>query len=455
MEQIRGDIEKASIETEEHRRYPETDMLAERLEWFQDLKLGVIIHWGLYAEAGIVESWQLSEEDEWAREPTPWRQTIKELQRDYWQLNQTFNPVKLDAADWARKCKAAGFNYLIYTTKHHDGFNMYDTALSDYKIGGKDSPYQGSDPLKIIFEAFRQEGLATGAYYSKADWHSPYYWLADETVKGRRASYDPLEHPDIWQKYVEFVHSQIHEITHNYGKIDFLWLDAGWSGKGKEDLQMDRFVEIAREEQPELIVVDRMMGGRHENYVTPERKVPSLAELPTKPWESNIPLGNDWGYNPADQFKSSQEVIETLVNVVSKGGNLILGLGPTPEGTFTKEEDAILEELGSWLRIYGDGIYGTRKLAVIDENQGWFLTQKAIAYYGFLPVTSPWKQQLNMADLGISPEEITEVRDMKTKQPLLLIKEGENWLINLPETCPESLGCYGIQLIKGYIHPVK
>ena len=109
--------------------------------------------------------------------------------------------------------------------------------------------------------------------------------------KGRHASYDPLEQPEIWSRYVDFVHRQIHEITGNYGKVDLLWLDAGWCGQGKEDLQMDRLAEIARRNQPELIIVDRMMGGRHENYVTPERKIPSLEEIPTKVWESNIPIG--------------------------------------------------------------------------------------------------------------------------------------------------------------------
>ena len=142
--------------------------------------------------------------------------------------------------------------------------------------------------------------------------------------------------------------------------MDLLWLDAGWCGQKKEDLKMDRLAEIAREKQPELIIVDRMMGGRHENYVPPERKVPELAEIPKKVWESNIPIGDDWGYVPNDRFKSSQELLETFVDVVSKGGNLILGVGPKPDGTFTDEETKILQEIGNWLNIYGEGIYETR-----------------------------------------------------------------------------------------------
>lgn len=445
-EKIRGDIEEAKtdIKGSSLEVFPETEMLKERLEWFQDMKLGVIMHWGLYSEAGIVESWQLSEEDEWAREPIAWRDDVKELQRDYWGLNKLFNPNKLDAKKWAKTCKEAGFNYLIYTTKHHDGFNMYDTAESDYKIGGKDSPYTGEDPLKLVFDAFREEGLATGAYYSKADWYSPYYWLDDDTVKGRRASYNPEEKPEIWEKYVGFVHNQIHEITHNYGKIDLLWLDAGWCGRGKEDLRMDEFAEIARDDNKELIIVDRMMGGRHENYVTPERKVPSIAEIPDKPWESNIPIGNDWGYNPNDTYKTSQELIETLVNVVSKGGNLILGLGPKPDGTFTEEEEKIMKELGSWLTIYGEGIYKTRPLEILDEDRAWFITQNKEAYYAFYPLTKSVPDHVDFESLGILQNDVESVISVSTNEQLKVCKDQ----IILPENISETLGCYGIKLKK-------
>lgn len=447
MSEQRGDIE-CSKETGEEGVYPETAMLKERLEWFQDLKLGVIIHWGLYAEAGIVESWQLSEEDQWAREPVAWREDIKALQRDYWDLNKVFNPKEFEPTEWAKLFKAAGVQYVLLTTKHHDGFNMYDTQASDYKIGGKDSPYNGIDPLKGVFDACRQEGIAVGAYYSKADWHSPYYWLTDESVKGRRASYDTDRYPEIWQKYVAFVHQQIAEITHNYGELDFLWLDGGWCGQGKEDLQMDKFAEIAREIQPNLIIVDRMMGGRHENYVTPERKVPNINELPSKVWESNIPLGNDWGFNPNDTFKQSQEVIETLVKVVARGGNLVLGVGPTPQGNLTGQEREILTDLGSWLECYGRGIYGSRKLPGLSDELDWLITSKQGAYYGFLPVTTAFPSILTGDELQLDLSEIEKVIEMRSGRELPLVRHHHSFVIELPETNPETIGYYGIELIK-------
>lgn len=443
---IRGDIE-VNIDTEMEQQgvYPETEMLNKRLEWFQDLKLGVIMHWGLYAEAGIVESWQLSEEDEWAREPRAWRDDIKELQRDYWELNKVFNPVNFNPNEWAKKCKEAGFKYLIFTTKHHDGFNMYDTKFSDYKITGSESPFKDdprSDLLKGVFDAFREENLAVGAYYSKPDWHSPYYWLNDDTVKGRRASYDTQKHPQIWEKYVEFVQNQLHEITHNYGKIDLLWLDGGWCGKGKEDIDMDKIAEDSRIAQPELIIVDRSIGGRHENYVTPERKIPDDSEIPNKVWESNIPLGNDWGYVPTDKFKSITEIIHSLIEVVSKGGNLILGVGPKPDGSLCEEDLIIMDALGRWLDINGSGIYGTRRVKGLNIiNKKWRATSKGKSiYYFYLNSGEKNPIEVALSDLDLSEDKIKSIHILGYKDDIKV----EDGILKLPIINAES--SFGLEI---------
>lgn len=445
MTVIRGDIEAAkNIDVIDETIYPETEMLKERLEWFQDLKLGVIFHYGLYAEAGIVESWQLSEKDEWAREGRSWREDIKDLKLDYWNQISKFNPTQLDTKKWAQICKDAGFKYCIFTTKHHDGFNMYNTMETEFKVNGKLSPCK-TDILKEVFEAFRAEGLATGAYYSKADWYSPFYWLDDDTIKGRGASYDTAEHPEIWERYKQFVHNQIHEITHNYGNVDLLWLDAGWCGQGREDLDMDRLAEIAREQNPELIVVDRMMGGRHENYVTPERKIPELHEIPNKPWESNIPIGNDWGYVPTDTFKSSQELIETFVDVVSKGGNLILGVGPTPEGTFTEEETAILSDIGSWIEVYSEGIYGTRA-QLKERASDWKLTfnKDQLTHYAFHAVDS-LEDVVYLQD--IEAKITDELTDMATKKQLKVHTSDRGDYVKTADLSLPNVGMTGIKVI--------
>lgn len=447
MNDVRKDIETSKYVEESSEIYPETEMLKKRLEWFQDLKFGVIFHYGLYAQAGILESWQLSEKDTWAREGNPYRETIEELQIDYWNLIRTFNPVDLDATKWVDLCRRAGFKYCIFTTKHHDGFNMYNTTETEYKIGGKLSPFK-RDIVKEIFTAFQQADIAIGAYYSKADWFSPFYWLDDATIKGRTASYNPLEHPEIWARYVSFVHHQIEEITSNYGSIDLLWLDAGWCGRGKEDLQMDQLAELARKNQPELIIVDRMMGGRHENYVTPERKIPELHEIPTKVWESNIPIGNDWGYVPHDIFKSSQELIENLIDVVSKGGNLILGVGPTPKGAITKEETEILEEIGTWLTIYGEGIYETRAQIKESETDWRFTYQKnGKIHYAFRSIRQESTIFVPLVD--IKADEQSTIKDLATNEILTIYNENGKACISLNEVTYPKHGAIGLRITKG------
>lgn len=444
MSAIRGDIEVAKInEYEDLQEYPEQAMLEKRLEWFQDLKFGVIFHYGLYAQAGIVESWQLSEEDLWAREGREFREDIQQLQLDYWNLISTFNPTQLNTDHWAKICKEAGFKYCIFTTKHHDGFNMYNTGETEYKVGGKLSPCK-QDILEQVFTSFRNAGMGIGAYYSKADWYSPFYWLDDGTKKGRRASYDPEEQPELWGRYVEFVHQQIHEITSNYGDVDLLWLDGGWCGQGKEDLQMDRLAEIARENQPELIIVDRMMGGRHENYVTPERKIPEKDEIPKKVWESNIPVGNDWGYVPSDTFKSSQTLIETLIEVVSKGGNLILGVGPTPEGTLTDEETKILAEIGSWLEQYGQGIYETRSQSKEKKGQWWFTHHKEEeVHYAFCSIADLSESNIYVDTLHA---ENARIFDMATNKEVAICNDNGQRYINLNDISIPGIGAIGLEI---------
>lgn len=443
MMEIRGDIETAKgTQQVLSSEYPESEMLAKRLEWFQDLKLGVIMHWGLYAEAGIVESWQLSEKDEWAREPVPFREDIKVLQRDYWELITEFNPTQFNPAQWAKDCREAGFKYLILTTKHHDGFNLFDTQFSDYKITSPRSPFSTHPKrnlVKEVFDAFRQEGLAVGVYYSKADWHHPCYWLPDETKKGRHVSYDTQANPEIWLEYVNFVHNQLEELMTDYGKIDLLWLDAGWCGQGQEDLQMDTLIEKLREKQPELIVVDRMMGGRHENYVTPERKIPTKDQLPSKAWESNIPLGNDWGYVPTDTFKQPKEVLETVIDVVSKGGNLILGVGPKPDGTLTKEEKEIMRYLGQWLLINQEAIYKTRPVFPIQEKTDWKLTQNDSFIY--LIYTGEPKSQSTVLDLNdvFITQSISRGFILSQKEVLSAELSQANNLISIPKEFFQTL----------------
>lgn len=382
LTKIREDIEENTrSEQENYDNLPQN--ILDKLEWFKDQKIGVIFHWGLYSIAGIVESWQLSEEDQWARGDQPWRNNIDELRSDYWGLNHSFNPYNFDPDEWASICKKAGFRYMLFTTKHHDGFNMYDTAYSDYKVTQSPCPYAGeqrSDIFGSVAAAFRKKDIHVGAYYSKADWHSPFYWSPDERAKGRYASYHPIENPKRWQQFNQFAHDQLVEICRDYGDLDILWLDGGWVNTGEEILDMDTIASDIRRYQDDLLIVDRTIGGKYENYVTPERKIPEIP--PKKAWESNIPIAKNWGFCPNDQYKSFEEILDNVIQVVALGGNIILGVGPKPDGSLPRESVAVLEQLGNWLNQFGFGIYDTRP-AEITVPEGWYLTKKNNTIFAF------------------------------------------------------------------------
>lgn len=375
-------VENVKTQDEEYRSLPLA--IQKKLTWFQDQKLGIIFHWGLYAQAGIVESWQLSKEDDWARKHGAWRSDLKTLRRDYWNLDREFNPVNFDPDNWAQAAKDAGFRYMLFTTKHHDGFNMYDTQFSDYKITGDNAAFHHNskaDILKYVNQSFRKAGIATGAYYSKADWHSPAYWVPGSDPKGRYASYDPKQNPQLWHKFQSYVENQLLEICQNYGPIDILWLDAGWvNSEHNEYLPMDEIAKQIWKIKPDTLIVDRTIGGKYENYVTPEQKIPEVP--PKKVWESNITLAKNWGYVPNDQYKSFAEILASLIKIIALGGNVILGVGPKPDGTLPKQAVKIMQELGKWLRTFEDAVYGTRGCPDYVKND-LYLTKKNDNYYLF------------------------------------------------------------------------
>ena len=365
-----GNIHERSTEYE----WPADEQVVENLKQWQDLKFGVLLHWGLYAVPGIVESWSICDEDWITRDSTC---TYQQYMDWYFGLAEEFRPVKFDATQWASACADAGMRYMIFTTKHHDGFCMWDTRETNFSIARhafKDDPRR--DVLRHVLDAFREKNFTVGTYFSKPDWHSQQYWWDTYGKKGRNVNYPIKQHPQRWQQFVKYTHRQIEELMSNYGKVDILWLDGGWVTKENrgQDIDMPGMAAMARSHQPGLIIVDRTIHGPYENYQTPERTVPE--EQLAFPWESCIPLSDDWGFVNHPRWKSPQRVINTLVEIVAKGGNMVLGVGPTPEGLIQPEAVSRLKEIGQWLKKYGRAIYGTTITPRYHDGNIWFTAAK-------------------------------------------------------------------------------
>jgi alpha-L-fucosidase len=382
--------QKIFPQEQESRYVPESDLLVlEKLEKWQDLKFGLLMHWGTYSQWGIVESWSICSEDEgWCRRNNP---DYVEYKREYENLQTTFNPVQFDPAKWAKAAKNAGMKYVIFTTKHHDGFSMFDTKLTEYKITSDKTPFHTNPKANIakeIFNAFRAEGLWAGAYFSKPDWHNENYWWPNFATPDRNVNYDVTAYPERWENFIQFTQGQIMELLGgDYGKIDILWLDGGWVQKmtkeqvqkevtspdykftrvQNQDIGMDELVAKARQKQPGLIVVDRAVHGKNQNYLTPENRVPEKALA--YPWESCIIAGGSWSWLPEAKYMSGKNAVQLLVDIVAKGGNLLLNIAPGPLGQWHPEAYSLLQEIGKWMDINSEAIYGTRAIVPFKEGK--------------------------------------------------------------------------------------
>ena len=357
--------------------WPEDEAVLRKLDSWQDLKFGVMFHWGVYSVPGISESWPLCSEDKFIQRRRKIQPELgyEDFKKWYWNLSEKFEPREFDPEKWADIMQDAGMKYLIFTTKHHDGFCMFDTNETDYSITkGPFSDHPLKDVTYHIFDSFRNRDFMIGAYFSKADWHCPYYWHPDKATPDRQVNYDISRHSDWWDKFQQYTARQIDELMSRYGRVDILWLDGGWVRAPKEDIRIDEIIAQARSKQPGLIAVDRTVHGKNENYLTPELRIPT-EQLPY-PWESCITLTNRWGWWPGAKYKSAREVINMLAEITAKGGSLVLGIGPKPDGTIEEEALPRLKEIGNWLKANGAAIYGTRPTELYNYGKLWFTSDK-------------------------------------------------------------------------------
>ena len=448
-----------SLITNGQENYPfvhETDPLAvKKLEEWKDWKFGLLMHWGTYSIWGIVESWSLCPEDEgWCERKKGNYQNYAEYKKDYESLGKTFNPVKFNPAKWATAAKDAGMKYMVFTTKHHDGFSMFDTKQSDYKITSSWVPFHTNpkaDVTKEIFNAFRNEGISTGAYFSKPDWHNENFWWPYFPPMNRNINYDLKKYPERWKNFQDFTYNQIKELMTDYGKVDILWLDGAWvmpdslvdrkidwqkNIPAGQDVNMPRIANMCRQLQPGIIIVDRWVPGPFENYHTPEQQIPNKP-LPY-PWETCMTMAGSWSYVPNDTYKSTNTIIHNLVDIVSKGGNYLLNIGPGPDGEWHDAAYVRLKEIGEWMKINGEAIYNTRAIAPYKENNICFTQSKdgkTIYVHYLLKENETVPAEISFKGPGInSKATISLMGSVKKLNPIAIGWKKENGLIkiNLP-----------------------
>ena len=325
-----------------------------KLEWFHQAKFGLFIHWGLYAvPAG-----------EWNGQTNygEWIQYSASIPgKEYAKFAKKFNPVKYDAKEWVSLAKQAGMKYIVITTKHHEGFCMFDSKLTKFDIVDA-SPY-GKDPMKELAKECKKQEIRMCFYYSVKDWHNPdypvqYTYFSKEQPEGFHGFPNPKAD---YQKYFDYMQGQVKEILTNYGPVGIVWFD--WCGSAFDTNEIqnrkraEQFVDSIHKWQPGCLINNRL-GGIGADYGTPEQEIPGGTQ--NTAFEVCMTLNDHWGYNKNDNnFKSPKDVIYNLCDIASKGGNYLLNVGPTAEGIIPEPSQVVLKEVGKWLSVNGDAIYGT------------------------------------------------------------------------------------------------
>ncbi len=340
---------------------PQTDYTKEsnesyeaRMKWWHDARFGMFIHWGVYSvPAGKYNGEEIKGIGEWIMS------TAKIPVAEYEKFGKEFNPVKFDPAEWVKIAKNAGMKYIVITSKHHDGFSMWNSKVSKYNIV-KFSPY-GKDVLKMLADECAKQGITLCFYHSIMDWHQP-----DANEKN-------------WSKYREnYLKPQLKELLTGYGKPGVLWFDGEWIKEWTEDQGKDLY-NYVRNLQPEIIINNRVGKGRQGmqgmskdtsfvgDFGTPEQEI--LSTNSTMAWESCMTMNDTWGFKTSDtNWKSSETLIKDLVDIVSKGGNFLLNVGPTSEGLIPAPSVERLKEMGEWIKVNGETIYGVKQLRKYKEG---------------------------------------------------------------------------------------
>jgi len=417
----------------------------QRMAWWREARFGLFIHWGLYAvPAG---EWNgVTSYGEWIRE------SAQIPLEEYGKFVGQFNPVKFDPDEWVRMAKEAGMKYIVITSKHHDGFGLFNSRQTDFDVAS--TPFR-RDILKELSNSCKKEGIRLCFYHSIMDWHHPDYlprrsWETDRSTEG--ADYD---------RYVEYMKKQLKELLTHYGKLGILWFDGEWESTWSEERGKDLY-QYVRNLQPDIIINNRVTSGRSGmagltddgafggDYGTPEQEIPPTG-LPGVDWESCMTMNDHWGYCRADKnFKSTKDLIQMLTDIASKGGNYLLNVGPTAEGVFPQESIDRLKEIGAWMKTNTESIHGTQASPFKSLSWGR-CTQKPMTESTrlYLHVFDwPADQRLVVPGLGSKVIRAFLLADAQQEE-LNVIHERADLIIEVPSKAPDRVNSVVVLDIEG------
>ena len=406
-----------------------------RMSWWRDARFGMFIHWGAYAvPAGVYKGERTSSTGEWimnsAKVPIPM----------YEEFVHAFNPVQYDADAWVRVAKDAGMKYIIITSKHHDGFAIFDSKVSRYDIMDA-SPYH-KDALKALADAAHRQGMKFGVYYSIMDWHHP-------DAQGASApdyNSTTFSNPNFGRYVEQYMKPQLTELLTQYPAIDVLWFDGEWI-KDWSDERGRALEGYLRAMRPGLIINNRVghgrtgMGGLNKDggvgvgdFGTPEQGVPAEG-LPGVDWETCMTMNDTWGFKSFDDnWKESRTLLHTLIDVASKGGNFLLNVGPTAAGEIPPESVARLREMGRWMRVNGESIYGTSVSPFGQPAWGRYTAKAGIVYAHVF--TWPGNGTLVLSGAKSAPRRAYLLAD---HTPLAVEQTDAGIVVHLPAVAPSSI----------------
>ena len=400
-----------------------------RTEWFRNDRFGMFIHWGLYAIPARGE-WVMSKE----------KMTVDEYRKYF----EEFNPTEYNLREWAKLAKEAGMKYVVLTAKHHDGFCLFDSKLTEYK---STNTKIGKDLVKEFVEAVREEGLKVGLYFSLIDWSHKDYPKYGDAFHPMKDNLDYKNEEIDFDRYLKFMHGQVEEIVTNYGKLDILWFDFSYDDMMGEKWKATELIKMVREKQPDVIIDNRLetsgegFGSMVEeepsiysgDFASPEQIIPpqGITNVLGKPvpWELCMTMNNNWGYSSTDfEYKPTYLIIRKLVECVSKNGNMILNVGPDANGRIPYESKKKLREIGEWMSKNKDSIYGCSALNVDKPEWGRY-TKKDNKIYA------------HIFECPIGPLALTGIRgkDIKLMRRLAdgsEVKRGESWVTAAYEDIP-------------------